>query len=61
MIRAFILQQLELVKPNMTNAKAEKVCDELSISMVTLYRYLSGDGPKVDIYDRIINHLKDNQ
>lgn len=59
MIRTFILQQLELVKPNMTSAKAQKLCTDLDISTVTLYRYLSGDGPKVDIYDRIINHLKD--
>lgn len=60
MIRAFILQQLELVKPNMTSSKALQVCKDLDISTVTLYRYLSGDGPKVDIYDKIINHLKDN-
>ncbi len=61
MIRAYIHQQLELVKPNMTNDKAQKLCGELKISMVTLFRYLSGDGPKVEIYDRIINHLKDSQ
>lgn len=60
MIRAYIHQQLELVKPNMTNAKAEKLCGELKISMATLFRYLSGDGPKVEIYDRIINHLKNS-
>lgn len=59
MIRQFIKQQLELVKPNISELKAKSLCEQLDISMVTLYRYLSGDGPKVDIYDKIINHLKD--
>lgn len=59
MIRQFTLEQLELVKPNITTSKIKTMCTELDISRMSLDKYMKGQGAKIDVYDKIINFLKD--
>jgi len=57
-LRATIQQELDLVKHEIREATMKELCLQLDISFMTLTKYLDNKGSKIDLYEKIINHLK---
>lgn len=57
-LRATIQQELDLVKHEIREATMRDLCQQLDISFVTLTKYLNNKGSKIELYEKIINHLK---
>lgn len=57
-IRELIMSELGLLLQK-TNKSHVKACQQsLGLSEMTMNKYLSGNGSKIDVYQNILNHLR---
>lgn len=57
-LRETIQTELDLVKHEIREATMKDLCLQLDISYMTLTKYLENKGSKIELYEKIINHLK---
>jgi hypothetical protein len=57
-LRQIVLDQLELIRPDITNHKVTKLAEQLKCSYPTMLKYLQGEGEKISFYQAIFDHFK---
>lgn len=57
-LRQIVKDQLELIRPDITNNKVTKLAEEFKCSYPTMIKYLEGKGEKISFYQRIFDHFK---